>query len=132
MLLTETRTGEATEAQIADEIGAYAALVPNGTNLTCTLFFEIDQEARRNVELSKLGGVEKTFALDGRPAQDLQDGIDRTDPNGKTSAVHFLSFEGLTAASLSPASIISCSHPHYPHTVRLNEEILTELRKDFD
>lgn len=132
MLLTECRTGVVTDEQINDELSAYGALVPNGNNLTCTLFFEIDQEARRNAELSQLGGVEKTIALDGRVAQDLQDGIDRTDPRGKTSAVHFLSFEGLKATSLSSASVITCAHPHYPHTVRLTEAIVAELRKDFD
>ncbi|MGQ0676470.1 MAG: DUF3501 family protein, partial [Rhodospirillales bacterium] len=46
------------EAQIAGELEAYNALIPQGNELVATVMFEIDDEARRRDFLARDGGVE--------------------------------------------------------------------------
>lgn len=92
---------------------------------------QIESEAKRKVELGKLGHIEKTIALDGRAVTPLDDEVSRTDANGKTSAVHFLSVQDLHASDIRADSVLSCSHAAYPHTVQLGEALAQELRKDF-
>ena len=51
------------EAQIADELAAYDPMVPKGSELTCTLLFEVADEVRRDAFLRTIGGVENHIAL---------------------------------------------------------------------
>ena len=51
------------EVQIADELAAYNPLIPKGRELVATLMFEIDDPARRDLELGRLGGVENTISF---------------------------------------------------------------------
>jgi hypothetical protein len=74
------------EAQIPDELAAYNPLIPKGRELVATVMFEIDDPARRQALLAKLGGVEETAFLQfggetviGRPEED----VDRTSSAGK-------------------------------------------------
>lgn len=136
MLFAETIRGrEPSEDQIAEELEAYNSMLPQGGNLPFTLFFEVNNEERRRELLSKLASVEHQIVLeDGKQkiaAKDLQSDIGeyKTDAQGKTSAVHFLSFEGLKARDLTSSSTIICTHPAYPHSVRIHEELLQELKK---
>lgn len=46
------------EAQIKDELEAYNPLIPQGDELVATVMFEIEDAARRERELTRLGGVE--------------------------------------------------------------------------
>ena len=46
------------EEQLKDELAAYNPLIPNGTELTATLMFEIDNPISRATFLGKVGGIE--------------------------------------------------------------------------
>ena len=83
------------EEQLADELAAYNPLVPNGRELVATIMFEMDDPVRRATFLAKLGGIEETMFLKfadeevaGRPEED----VDRTNADGKASAVQFIHF----------------------------------------
>src|SRR5258708_27813589 len=51
------------EAQIEDELRAYNPLIPQRSELTATVMFEIDEEARRKTALERLGGIEDHMVL---------------------------------------------------------------------
>lgn len=124
------------EAQIADELRAYAPLVPRGGELVATLMFEIDDEGRREKVLMSLGGVEEHLYVQvgdmkayARPEQD----VERTTPDGKTSSVHFLHFDLDKAAQEGFAGaevIIGCDHANYAHMAGLSQASKEELAKD--
>jgi hypothetical protein len=133
MLYAETQKGqEPTEEQIQHELDAYNSLIPKGDNVPFTVFFEIDNPARRKDFLSKLAGVEAHFVLQdcGKRARDVQTEVEeyKTDAEGKTSSVHFLSFDTLQAKDLHPGSAFVCDHPAYSHSVRIHDELLNLLR----
>jgi hypothetical protein len=124
------------EAQIADELSAYAPLVPKGGELVATLMFEIDDEERRERVLRSLGGVEERLYVQvgaarayARPEQD----VERTSADGKTSSVHFLHFdldEAAQAGFVSAEVIIGCDHENYAHMAGLSQASKDELAKD--
>lgn len=128
------------EEQIADEISAYNPLVPQGRDLVATLMFEIEDEARRNVVLSGLTGVEDMIELrigdDVVRARAEQD-VERTKADGKTSSVHFLHFD-LTddqAARFRDPSVtvmLGIAHPNYGHLAAIGPETRESLAKDLD
>ena len=109
---------------IADELGAYNPLIPDGANWKVTLLIEFPDEAERRVQLSRLRGVEdrcwvqvsghaRVFAI---ADEDLERENDE-----KTSSVHFLRFE-LTppkvAAVKAGADVsVGVDHEHYRHQV---------------
>jgi hypothetical protein len=127
------------EAQIADELGAYNPLIPQGAELVATAMFEIDDERRRAVILGELGGVEDRFFMeigDARVPGVAEDDIERTRDDGKTSSVHFLHFRfspDQVAAFRDPAVrvMLGCDHPRYAHFAVLGAESRAELAKDF-
>ena len=51
------------EEQIADELLAYNALIPQGSELVATVMIEIDDETRRKSVLARLGGIENSMFL---------------------------------------------------------------------
>ncbi len=127
------------EEQLVDELAAYNPMVPGGRELTATLMFEIDDEARRKVFLAKLGGVEQTIFIDldgdrihAEPEQD----VDRTRADGKASAVQFLHF-AFTAAQVekwrsgSGNIMVRIDHPAYGHAAILDAAQRSELERDF-
>jgi hypothetical protein len=135
MLLTEG--GGA--AQIPDELAAYNPLIPQGSELVCTIMFEIEDELRRAAILARLGGVEDDFFLQvgtdkvaGVPEGD----IERTREDGKTSSVHFLRF-ALAAEHIAKfrdpvtSILVGCSHESYSHLAGLTPATRAELAKDF-
>src|ERR1700726_3297619 len=78
------------EAQIADELLAYNALIPQGSELVATVMIEIDDETRRKSVLARLGGIESTMLLQvagepirGRPERDREN--TREDDNKASS-----------------------------------------------
>ena len=81
------------EDQIAGELAAYDALVPNGAELTATVMFEIADQRSRDRLLSVLGGVEQrmniAFAGETVPGVPEED-VERTREDGKASSVHFM------------------------------------------
>jgi len=48
------------DKQLADELEAYNPLIPQGTELSATVMFEIDDPVRRAETLGRLGGVENS------------------------------------------------------------------------
>jgi len=119
------RTERIFEAQgIADELGAYNPLIPDGCNWKVTLLIEFTQPAERARALARLKGIEDRcwveVAAHPRVFAVADEDLERENEE-KTSAVHFLRFE------LSPAMIASLrlgaalaagiDHEHYRHTV---------------
>ena len=84
------------EAGIRDELDAYNALVPDGTNLKATMLIEYEDVAERQAALARLRGIEKRTWLQAEgfdPVFAIADeDLDRENED-KTSAVHFLRFE---------------------------------------
>jgi hypothetical protein len=128
------------DAQIAGELEAYNALVPNGSELVATLMFEIEDKDRRARELARLGHAEETISLsiDGEESKaDLAGDQDRTTEDGKTSAVHFLHFR-LTpkqaAAFKKPGAkaVLSVAHQNYAHMALIPETVRAALATDLD
>jgi hypothetical protein len=128
------------ESQLADELEAYAPLIPQGDELVATMMIEIPQPHRRKEVLSQLGHIEKSihFLLGGESvvAHSLDDAIERTTPEGKTSAVHFLKFKfskELIHQFQDPHSpvILDIHHPNYRHSTQLSPLVIQALSKDF-
>ena len=128
------------EEQIAGELEAYNALVPNGSELVATLMFEIDDKDRRARELARLGHAEETITLsiDGEEIKaGLEGDQDRTTEDGKTAAVHFLHFP-LTpkqaAAFKQPGAkaILAIAHQNYAHMALIPETVRAALATDLD
>ena len=127
------------EAQLADELLAYNPMIPNGSELTCTLMFEIEDPARRDALLHQLGGIVEHIHIDiagerigATPEQD----VDRESPGGKASSVLFLHF-AFSAAQITafadPAKplLLVIDHPNYGHAAMIGPDMRAELAKDF-
>lgn len=129
------------EEQIADELAAYNPLIPNGRELVATLMFEIDDPERRDKLLRSLAGVEDTITLelDGlvvRATAELQDGVERTKADGKTSAIHFIRFtldDDAVARFRDPAvrAMIAIGHANYGHMAVIPQAVRESLGRDF-
>lgn len=124
--------------QLVDELAAYNPMIPNGSELTATLMFEIDDEVRRRNFLSKLGGVENCISieLDGEniPAVPEMD-VDRTNADGKASAVQFLHFPFTEQQRLkwldgTGQAMLRIDHPNYGHASLIVSEARRELARD--
>ena len=129
--------------QLTDELSAYAPLLPKefpdgSMELVATFMIEIDDLELRFQTLSSLSGVERHIwmHINGTTIQAAPEtDIDRTDENGKTSAVHFIRFR------LKPEQIqqfhqqnqhiiIEITHPHYSHKTLLTENQREALTYD--
>lgn len=127
------------EEQVADELAAYAPLVPKGAELVATFMLEIDEPVRRARVLGSLGGVDQALFIevDGLRAQAVpEDDAERNREDGKTSSVHFLRFPlnaQQIAAFRKPGAriLIGCEHPNYGHLAIVNEDTRAALAKDF-
>lgn len=125
--------------QIEDELHAYNPLIPNGTELTATLMFEIEDKTKRTSLLGQLGGVEEMIymqvgsqRIQALPEKDQE----RSKPGGRTASVHFIHFPfdaGLINAFKNPATevYIGINHAAYGHMSMLNQETREELGRDF-
>lgn len=128
------------EAQIDDELRAFAPLIPNGHELVATVMFEIDEPVRRKNFLSKLGGVEETAFLrfagetvKGMPEED----VDRTNAAGKASSVQFIHFPFTPAQAAKfkkpdTEVVLGFSHPAYGHMSVMPEATRAALAADLD
>jgi hypothetical protein len=124
---------------IADELGTYNPLIPDGANLKATMLIEYDDADVRKRELERLRGIEDMIALAVgayEPVRAIADeDLDRSNET-KTSAVHFLRFE------LSPAMIaalragepfvFAVAHPHYAARVAIEPPVREALLADLD
>nr|TFG55141.1 MAG: DUF3501 family protein [Hyphomicrobiales bacterium] len=127
------------DAQIPGELEAYNPLIPQGDELIATMMLEIEDAARRNAMLMRLGHVEdKVFMEIGnsRIQATPTDYADRTTEDGKTSSVHWLRFkcrpEQIKAFRDGKEKIvIGISHDNYGHMAVLSQETREALAKDF-
>jgi hypothetical protein len=109
---------------IAEELGAYNPLIPDGRNWKATLLIEFPDPEERKVQLEKLRGIEdrcwiqvagfdRLFAI---ADEDLE-----RENDTKTSAVHFLRFEldeNMAAAIKGGADLsMGIEHEAYRHQV---------------
>lgn len=128
------------DEQLVDEMEAYNPMIPNGSEFTGTLMFEIDEEERRTAFLKTLGGVDQHIHLvignhkiTAEPEQD----IDRTRSDGKASAVQFLHFpltdeQAAIWKSGEGQVMIQIDHPNYGHAAIIGEECRRDMARDLD
>lgn len=128
------------EAQLKDELLAYNPMIPQGSELTATIMFEIDEPQRRAAILGRLGGVEERFFLQvgGEKIVATPEGdVERTDEEtGKASSVHFVRFavnEAQKKLFRDPAAQVMAGvdHEHYGHVAILSPATRAELARDF-
>lgn len=127
------------EEQMADELAAYAPLVPKGQELVATFMLEIDEPVRRARVLGSLGGIDSHlyFEIDGVKAYAVpEDDAERNRADGKTSSVHFLRFPltpDLIAAFRKPEArvLVGCDHANYGHLAVVPEATRQALAQDF-
>jgi Protein of unknown function (DUF3501) len=125
---------------IAEELGSYNPLIPDGSNLKATLLVEFPDEAERRVRLTQLRGVEDRCYLQvaGMPAvyaiadEDLERENDE-----KTSAVHFLRFDftaDMIARLRAGAGLAAgVDHASYQHRIdRLPPATVNALLADLE
>ena len=120
------------EVGIADELGTYNPLIPDGSNWKATLLIEYPDAEERKAALARLkgvedrcwvrvGGFERVYAI---ADEDLE-----RENEEKTSSVHFLRFEltrAMTEAAKSGAAIgVGIDHTAYAHQV---EAVAGELQ----
>ncbi|SIN87151.1 Protein of unknown function [Parasphingorhabdus marina DSM 22363] len=128
------------DEQLVDELAAYNPMIPNGSEFTATLMFEIDEEERRTAFLKGLGGVDKHIHLiigDQKVTAEPEQDIDRTRSDGKASAVQFLHFE-LTEEQVSAWKsgegqvMVQIDHPNYGHAAIISDECRRDMSRDLD
>tara|TARA_B100001063_G_scaffold218794_1_gene222410 strand:+ start:831 stop:1427 length:597 start_codon:yes stop_codon:yes gene_type:complete len=126
------------DEQLRDELSAYNPLVPNGTELTATLMFEIDNPVSRAAFLGKVGGIEeKVFMkVDGEKIIAVpEEDVDRTSTEGKASSVQFIHFkfsiEQITKFKNTSEIEIGIDHKEYSHTTKLAGVTIKSLVADF-
>jgi hypothetical protein len=100
--------------------------------------FEIEDAARRERELARLGGVEHRMylAIAGERSSGIADPTrENTSPEGKASSVQFIRFP-LTPAQKAkfrtPGTQIICGidHPNYGHMAVMPEDVRAALAED--
>lgn len=125
------------EEGIAQEIEAYAPLVPDGSNWKATMMIEYPDVNERKRELARLIGVEDRLfvEVEGHPRvyAIADEDMDRENDE-KTSAVHFVRFEltpAMCAAVKAGANVkLGCDHTNYPAHVMIGAETLASLAGD--
>lgn len=109
---------------IADELGAYNPLIPDGSNWKVTLLIEFPDVDQRRDALGRLKGVEdRCWVKVGEHARvfAIADEDLERENDEKTSAVHFLRFEltsPMVAAAKGGAAIsLGMDHDAYRHAI---------------
>ena len=127
------------DEQLKDELSAYNPLIPNGTELTATLMFEIDNPISRATFLGKVGGIEETvfMKINGEKIKAIpEEDVDRTSAEGKASSVQFIHFNFsddhiAKFKSVETEVEIGIDHKEYSHTTKLSTENKKSLSADF-
>lgn len=127
------------EAQLADELAAYDPMVPKGSELTCTLLFEVADPVRRDAFLRTIGGIENHISIQvgGQTIRARPEGdIERTRAHdNKASAVHFFHFDFTGAAidawrSGEGAAMLVIDHPGYGHAAMFGADARAYLARE--
>jgi hypothetical protein len=125
------------EEGIAQEIEAYAPLMPDGANWKATMMIEYPDENERKRELARLIGVEDRMFVEVEGQERVyaiaDEDLDRENDE-KTSAVHFVRFEftpAMVGAIKAGASVkLGCDHRNYPAHTGIAAETLASLAGD--
>jgi len=132
------RTERIFEAEgVAEELGAYNPLIPDGRNWKATFLIEFTDPEVRQVQLMKLRGVEDRCWVQIAGAERVfaiaDEDLEREN-EVKTSAVHFLRFElsDDMAARLKGGAALSIGidHPNYRHEMSASDAVRTSLITD--
>ena len=122
---------------IADELGAYNPLIPDGTNWKATFMLEFPDVVERKRELARLLGVEDRVwvRVEGHnPVYAIADEDLERETEEKTSSVHFMRFElsspMIDALKSGAALTIGCDHPNLAEQVTVPESIRASLVGD--
>jgi hypothetical protein len=123
-------------AGIAEELGAYNPLIPDGSNWKVTLLLEFDPAARP-AALAGLKGVEDRCYVEvaghARVFAIADEDLERENAE-KTSAVHFLRFEleqpMVQALHAGAALRAGVDHPNYRHELTVPAAVRAALVKD--
>jgi Protein of unknown function (DUF3501) len=125
--------------QLVDELVAYDPMVPKGSELTATVFFEVADPVRRDAFLRTIGGVENHFAIQigshtvrARPEGDT---VRTRESDNKASAVHFFHFdfppEAIAAWNSGEGSaMLVIDHPNYGHAALIGAEARAFLARE--
>ena len=124
---------------IAEELGSYNPLIPDGSNLKCTMLIEYDDVEVRKRELLRLRNIEHDVQLvvgEHAPITAIADEDLPRSNDEKTAAVHFLRVE-LDAAAVADFrrgtnAMFRIEHPNYRAEARLTEAQQKALIADFD
>lgn len=122
---------------IQDELDAYNALIPTGSNWKATMMIEYDNVEERREALARLRGIENAVSIrigeHDKVSAIADEDLDRQNAT-KTSAVHFLRFElspEVIAAAKAGAEIAVCiEHPDYGYSNDLSPAIRHSLVRD--
>jgi Protein of unknown function (DUF3501) len=125
---------------IAEELGAYNPLIPDGRNWKVTLLIEFPAAEERQRQLRALKGIERRcwVRVQGHePVFAVADEDLERENEEKTSAVHFLRFELAPAmiAALEQGAALSLGvdHDHYRYCLDpVPEPARRALLADFD
>lgn len=127
------------DEQLADELAAYDPMVPKGSELTMTLFFEVADPVRRDAFLRSIGGVEDHIAIHigGLAIKARAEGdVERTrESDGKTSAVHFFHFDFTPEAiaawkSDEGMATLVIDHANYGHAAVISPDARAFLARE--
>lgn len=124
---------------IADELGAYNPLIPDGSNLKATLMIEYEDPVERARRLAEMRGLERRcwLRVEGfEPVFAIADEDLERENDTKTSAVHFLRFEfsaPMVAKLKSGAPLAAgIDHPAYKFSLEpVSDEHRQALIGDF-
>jgi hypothetical protein len=126
------------EDAIAHEIETYNELVPQGNELSATLFVEYPDAAERERMLVALAGLENRFFMDVGGERVEGRNETRGTRTDRTTAVHYVKFP-LTDSAASrlrdggPELVfIGTSHREYLQSATLSADTLAELRADLE
>lgn len=127
-------------AGIEEELGAYNALIPDGSNFKATFMIEYEDENERKQALQKLIGIEDKVWVQVNGFDKVwaiaDEDLDREN-EVKTSAVHFLRFEldeDMVAAAKQGVDInIGIDHPNCqcsvePVAQNIRDSLVEDLR----
>jgi hypothetical protein len=123
---------------IADEVATYNELIPDGSELSGTLFVELTDDAQLRAWLPRLVGIEHhvRFELDDRSRVDaIPESEERLTREDVAATVHYLKFrfnpEQQRRFADGPTFLV-VDHPEYPARVELAADQRAELAHDFD
>jgi len=127
------------DAQMADELAAYAPMVPNGSELTATVLFQVAEEGARDRFLRTIGGVEQHIHIqvaDHVIKARAEGDVERTRArDNKASAVHFFHFDFTQEAiaawkSGEGSAMVVIDHPNYGHAALIGAATRTFLAEE--